>query len=164
MGNAQIREAKPGDELGIHEAHMRSIREICVKDHGTEEIRGWGYRNLDDRWTTPIKQGGVWVVELDGIICGMSYIRLFEQNGESRAHLHALYLTPEIIGQGFGLRLVELMLSKAQGAGAKLVTLESSITAHEFYKRLGFADNGPMRKVEIGGFPVTSFPMILRLS
>jgi hypothetical protein len=40
--NPQIREAKPGDESLIHEAHMRSIREVCIKDHGEEEIHGWG--------------------------------------------------------------------------------------------------------------------------
>ncbi len=32
MSEPIIREAKPGDEAAIHEAHMRSIREICVKD------------------------------------------------------------------------------------------------------------------------------------
>jgi hypothetical protein len=42
MDERIIRKAKVGDESGIHEAHMRSIREICVKDHGEEEIKGWG--------------------------------------------------------------------------------------------------------------------------
>ena len=38
-----IRQARFGDELGIHEAHMRSIREVCIHEHGPGEIKGWGY-------------------------------------------------------------------------------------------------------------------------
>ena len=67
----QIRFAKPGDEPAIHDAHMRSIREICVKDHGTEEIKGWGHRELGDRWTKEIQNGTVWVVERNGCIHGV---------------------------------------------------------------------------------------------
>ncbi len=32
MSEPIIRRAKPGDEKAIHEAHMRSIREVCVKN------------------------------------------------------------------------------------------------------------------------------------
>ena len=49
MNNSIIRLARPGEEAQIHEAHMRSIREICIKDHGEEEVRGWGNRPLGNR-------------------------------------------------------------------------------------------------------------------
>src|SRR5690348_16319242 len=100
-----IREARPGDEHAIHEAHMRSIREICVKDHGLEEIRGWGNRPLGNRWVDPIKNGFIWVVEHHVEIHGHGYIRIFEENEESRAHIHGLYLTPEVLGQKLGYQL-----------------------------------------------------------
>jgi hypothetical protein len=35
-----------------------------------------------------------------------------------------------------------------------VITLESTLTAHEFYKRLGFSGTGGMLKVEINGYPV----------
>jgi hypothetical protein len=44
-----IRKAVPGEEQEIHKVHMRSIREVCVKDHGEEEIKGWGNRELGNR-------------------------------------------------------------------------------------------------------------------
>ena len=34
-----VRRAQFGDQVGIHESHMRSIREICVHDHGEEETK-----------------------------------------------------------------------------------------------------------------------------
>jgi GNAT superfamily N-acetyltransferase len=132
MLELSIRHARSGDESGIHEAHMRSIREICVKDHGEEEIRGWGNRPLGNRWIAPIKDGFVWVVEGDDNIYGLAYIRICQENDESKAHLHGLFLTPEVIGKGFGFKLAELMMEKARSAGAKIVTLDSSVTAHDF--------------------------------
>jgi GNAT superfamily N-acetyltransferase len=161
-GKSFIREAKLGDEQAIHEAHMRSIREICVKDHGEDEIRGWGNRTLDNRWTNPIKDGYVWVVENGGNIFGHAYIRIFQENIETKAHIHGLYLIPEVLHQGFGFQLAKMILEKARNAGAKSVTLESSITAYNFYKRLGFTDSGPMKFYEIGGSSVRGFPMILK--
>jgi predicted N-acetyltransferase YhbS len=162
MGEINIRLAIPGDDEFIHEAHMRSIREICIKDHGESEIRGWGYRALDNRWVKPINAGNVNVVEQNGKIYGFSYLRISAaENDKVQAHLHALYLTPEIVGRGFGLKLAQLMLNKAKNAGAKTITLQSSITAHGFYKRLGFQDAGTKQLIDIGGYPVSSFPMSL---
>lgn len=162
MNESVIREARPGDESGIHEAHMRSIREVCIKDHGEEEIKGWGNRPLGDRWITPIREGHVWVVEFHGVIHGLAYVRLHEENHEKKAHIFGLYLTPEVLKKGTGSKLVELMLNKAKSAAVKEITLDSTITAHNFYKRFGFRDNGPMKWTEIGGSRVRGYPMILR--
>lgn len=161
---AIIRLGRPGDEAGIHEAHMRSIREICVKDHGEEEIKGWGYRTLGDRWVEPLKTGFVWVIELENTIEGLGYIRIFVENDTPKAHLHGLYITPEVLGKGLGLKLARLMIAKAKETGAKSITLESSLTAHEFYKRLGFVDTGPLSQSVIGGYPVSNYPMVLNIN
>jgi GNAT superfamily N-acetyltransferase len=159
----QIRRAKSGDEPAIHEAHMRSIREICVKDHGEKEISGWGHRPLGDRWTEAINQWCVWVVEWEGSIYGHACLRLSGPDEAIRARILGLYLTPEVLHQGFGFSLANLMLEEARRAGAKSVTLDSSITAHDFYRRLGFVDAGPVKHEEIGGSFVTAFPMVFSL-
>ena len=49
MNNLIIRLARPGEEA---QAHIRSIREICIKDHGEEEVRGWE--------TDLLETGGLW--------------------------------------------------------------------------------------------------------
>lgn len=131
--NIKIRPGRPGGEAEIHESHMRSIREVCVIDHGVDEIRGFGY------------------------------LYFFSEALQTHVYLHALYLTPELIGKGFGGKLVEIMLSQARAKGAQSIRLESSITAHNFYQNLGFKDRGPKQKFEIAGYPVTCFPMILTL-
>ncbi len=159
-----IRKAQPGEEAAIHEAHMRSIREVCVKDHGEDEVRGWGNRPLGNRWVEAIKNGEVWVVEHNGKIHGHGCIKVFAEDGGVKARIHGLYLTPEVLGKGLGLRLANLMLENARNSRAKVVTLEATITAHEFYRRLGFLDVSGIERHEIAGHLVSCFPMMLKLS
>jgi 8-oxo-dGTP pyrophosphatase MutT (NUDIX family)/L-amino acid N-acyltransferase YncA len=161
--NIQVRVAVPGEESAIHEAHLRSVREICVKDHGEEEIRGWGFRPLENRWITQIRTGYTWVVESFGVVQGVGHIRMFEQDGMKQCYLHALYLTPDVKGKGAGKKLVNLMIKTAIDLQAVSITLDSTITAKGFYERLGFVSAGDMKKVDIGGYSVTSFPMKMDL-
>jgi len=158
MNSALLRKAVPGEESALHEAHMRSIREVCVKDHGEDEIKGWGNRPLGNRWIEAIQKDIVWVIEDGGKIFGVSFLKLVD---EQTAFLHALYLTPEIIGQGWGKLLMKKLIQEAKAKAVRKIKLESTITAFEFYKSFGFVVTGPKQMVEIGGYPVTSFPMEL---
>ena len=156
-----VRKAEMPDRKSIHEAHMRSIREVCVKDHGAEEIRGWGFRDLGDRWIEGINSGLVWVAEYNGQIHGVASIEFSETSPS--AHIQSLYLAPEVIGRGLGRTLIEILLAEAKRRGVEIVSLDSTITAHQFYKKFGFNDCGPVRKRAIDGIPVTSIPMHLKL-
>ena len=158
-----IRKARPGDESGIHEAHMRSIREVCVTLHGEDEVRGWGNRPLGNRWIEPIKEGHVWVIEYHNEIHGMGYIRIYQEYGVQMAHIHGLYITPDVIGQGLGQKLMNLMLDAARADKVRTITLDSSLTAHDFYKKNGFKDSGPIKYKEMGGSSVRGYPMSMNL-
>ncbi|MDD4974118.1 MAG: hypothetical protein PHY93_07185 [Bacteriovorax sp.] len=36
-----IRKAEPKDAFGIYTAHMKSIQEVCSRDHSSEEVDAW---------------------------------------------------------------------------------------------------------------------------
>ncbi|MCX6119043.1 MAG: GNAT family N-acetyltransferase [Proteobacteria bacterium] len=160
----QIRLAVMIDRPQIHEAHMRSIREVSIKDHGPEEVRGWGNRELGERWISGIEKGRVWVIEFNEQISGVGYIDISDKNGKTSAHVYAMYLTPEVIGLGFAKRMMNLMLDLARSHGALEITLDSSLTAHGFYQKFGFVDSGPLNFSDIGGSQVRSYPMKLILN
>ena len=40
----------------MHEAHLRSTREVCIRYHGEEEVKGWGNRPLGDRWQKQVRE------------------------------------------------------------------------------------------------------------
>ena len=161
--NILVRVAVPGEEPAIHDAHMRSIREICVKDHGLEEVRGWGYRPLGNRWIAQIRTGYIWVVEYQGAIHGVGNIRMYSEENRQQSYLNALYLTPDVQGKGVGSVLINLMIETAKDLQASTIFLDSTITGKKFYERFGFIDCGSIKKVDIGGYPVTTFPMKMEL-
>lgn len=158
-----IRLARSGEEAAIHDAHMRSIREVCIKDHGQEEIKGWGYRPLSNRWTQAIELNQVYVVESEGEIFGVGYIVHVEREGGNFAYLNSLYFTPEVLGLGLAKSMLSILISMAKSWQVNSIRLDSTITAYGFYKRHGFQDSGEVRKVEIGGSPVTCYPMEMQI-
>ena len=150
-----IRKARVGEEDAIHHAHMRSIREVCIHDHGEEEIRGWGYRERGNRFENGVQNGLVWVVEHNQQIEGLASMMLKQES----AYIHCLYLTPPVLGKGLGRELLQIMIQTAKDAGMHEIVLESSLTAHKFYQSFGFVDSEPLKKVVIGGYPVRCIPM-----
>jgi N-acetylglutamate synthase-like GNAT family acetyltransferase len=47
------------------------------------------------------------------------------------------------------LILFEHKLIEARDKKIKEITLEATLTAHEFYKKMGFSDSGPQTSVEM---------------
>ena len=153
-----IRKAITGDGPGIHDSHMCSIREVCIADHGANEVSGWGNRPYGDYWETSIvdKSVHLWVVECDGRIEGHAGMRIKDPQ---RASVFGLYLTPIVLGKGLGKQLLSLMISAAQREGVACITLDSTITAHRFYMKNGFVDTNTIQTGTIGGSTVRYFPM-----
>ncbi|HEX7675845.1 MAG TPA: GNAT family N-acetyltransferase [Bdellovibrio sp.] len=159
-----VRRAKPEDALGIHEAHMRSIREVCSKDHSPEEIKGWGNRPYrEDQRVNAIKNQFVWVVDNSGKIEGYGHLSIISDNGRIRAHVMGLYLVPEANGKGFGAAVAKEMLAEARRQNAFEINLESTLTAHSFYEKMGFVDSGELATIELGGSKIRYIPMKLML-
>jgi hypothetical protein len=160
-----VRRAKPQDAMGIHEAHMRSIQEVCSKDHSFEEISAWGNRPYNESMRlNAIENDFLWVVVHKGIIEGYGHLKVFDKDNITKGHIWGLYLTQNVLVLGLGKEIFDLMVIEARKLQAKILSLESSITAHDFYRKLDFNDIGPMKALEINGQAVRCFPMEMRLS
>ena len=55
------------------------------------------------------------------------------------------------------------MMTEIENAQVKQVTLQSTITAHNFYTKMGFFDDGTQQTLVINGMPIRCFPMKLQL-
>lgn len=159
-----IRRAAVRDAEALHQAHMHSIQEICSKDHSADEIQAWGHRPYrEDQRVGAIKNDFVWVVENSGSIEGFGHFKILEKDGKKCGHILGLYLSPGTTGRSLGKAIVQMMLDEAKSAGLKQVTLESTITAQTFYRRMGFKDLGPQIAIKIGDTPIRCFPMGMEL-
>lgn len=159
-----IRRALEFDAEEIHEAHMHSIRSVCSRDHSPREISAWAGRTLNTaRWIYSIQNEDVWVVDVESKVEGFAHLRTQERESVRQAHVDGLYLTPRALGQGFGRELTELMIERAREIKVESMVLESTLTAHSFYLKMGFRDAGPLTHVQIGGEAIRCYPMFLAL-
>lgn len=161
----QIRRAKHGDEQAIHEVHMYSIMNVCIKEHGKEEVTGWGQRPFDEKkWSNAIDKHCVWVVEETNTTAIKGMACLIIKNEEKRcAELAALYFHPEIMGMGLGRKIMGIMTKICKENAINTIKMDSSLTALGFYKKMGFKETGPLVKEEIGGSMVSGIPMQLKI-
>lgn len=165
MENYLVRRAVRQDAEPIHKAHMRSIQEVCSNDHSPAEIQAWGHRPYREAQRfAAIESDFVWVVECDGAIEGYGHLKINGDGGGNAAHIHGLYLTPRVIGKALGMAIVTEMKRELYQAGVGSVTLESTITAHGFYRKMGFSDDGPAKTLEINGTPIRCIPMRMDLA
>ncbi|MBK9324449.1 MAG: GNAT family N-acetyltransferase [Bdellovibrionaceae bacterium] len=159
-----VRRAAIQDAEAIHRAHMKSIQEVCSKDHSFDEITAWGHRPYrKEQRTSSIKNDLVWVIEDHGTIEGFGHLKIFEKDGLKCGHIFGLYLTPKVLCKSLGKAIVDMMIEEMKSAKVKKVTLESTITAQKFYRKMGFVDDGSQITVEIGGTAVRCYPMKMEI-
>ncbi len=110
-----IRRARIEDAEAIHLAHMKSIQDVCSKDHSPEEIKAWGHRPYDEiRRKYSINNDHVWVVDEQNSIEGYGHLKIYEKDGIQRGHIYALYLTTKVLKKNLGRSIIDLMLFEAK--------------------------------------------------
>jgi putative acetyltransferase len=91
---------------------------------------------------------GYWVVEGEGVVLGGGGFAQLVGGPEGVCELRKMYFMPELRGQGFGRRLLELILTEAKEAGFRecyLETLHTMRDARRLYERAGFSEiDGPI--------------------
>jgi len=156
----KIRRATIEDAEPIHRAHMRSIQEICAKDYTEKEIQAWGHRPYrEDLRINSIKNDLVWVVEDEGEIEGFGHLQVFTKDGVTQGYVVALYFTPKVTGKSLGKTMIGLMIEALREAKICVLTLQSTITSLDFYRKMGFMENGPMTTANVEGTPIPCYPM-----
>lgn len=159
-----IRRACIEDALGIHLAHIKSIQDVCSKEHSPEEIKVWGHRAFkEDQRINSINNQIVFVVVIENAIQGYGHLKLYSENEIKKAHILGLYLAPSAIGLGIGKSLLLNLLIEAKKNNATEVTLESTLNAKEFYLKNNFRDLGEIKSIILDDQPIRCIPMSLTI-
>ena len=162
ISNTFVRRATLSDAFGIHQAHMKSITEICSKDYDEEQIEAWGNRPYNEESRIEaIKNDYVWVVESNKRIEGYAYLKIFDEH--NYGEIWGLYLTPIVCGKGFGRIIIELIIKEARKLKLKKIYLSSTKTSKKFYEAAGFKQVGEDDVTLIRGFEIEGHPMEISL-
>lgn len=134
-----VRRASEADAAGACDALRRSIRELCVADHGHDEeiLAAWLANKTPDNVRAWIASPASFsVVAVDG--ADVRGFALIQQDGE----IQMCYLVPEAQHRGAGKLMLQALEQEAMRWGLASVFLTSSITAKAFYERNGYVPNG----------------------
>lgn len=154
-----IRRATIEDAHAIHEAHMRSIREICASDYTQEQIEAWGGRSFNQAVREKsIREDFVWVVEEGDAILGYAHFVLVKDK-VGVGEVMALYFVPDAKGHGLGRKMMKLIEDQARAEGCHVLILNSTITSLEFYKKMRFQSAGSQICHNINGVGIPCYPM-----
>ncbi len=122
------------------------MNEIKIYDYLPEEakhirfkvfVEEQGFKNeLDETDDTALH----FVLYADGAAAGTG--RMFTENGGEAYHLGRIAVLPEYRGLHLGSDIVNAMCEKAKSLGAERCELSAQCRAADFYKKLGFKEQG----------------------
>jgi putative acetyltransferase len=138
----QTRRASPADAEAIAVAHADSIRSIGPAFYRPEVVEAWGSGLTPDMYVKAMEGGEAFFVatgDLDGehVVLGFSTHRVDDdEDGAS------VYVRGSVARQGIGTALLRLAEEHARAHGAKVIQIQASLAAVEFYKTNGFQELG----------------------
>ncbi len=148
-----FRPARPDEAEAACTVLRRSIEALCQADHGDDPalLGAWLANKTSEQVAASIAAnptGFLVGVGPDGIVGVGSVI--------ATGAITLNYVAPWARFQGVSKGLLRAMEDHAAGLGATACCLISTATAHQFYQRCGYTDNGPAVR-SFAGTP--AFPM-----
>ena len=123
------------------EMWRQSIERLCLRDHRNDRaiVAAWTANKTTEGLAAAFAEPGLsWRIARtpqDGVV-GIGLLGPDET-------VRAVYVHPDHVGRGVGSLLLRALEEIARAAGRRLLRLESTATAHDFYRRHGFRDVGP---------------------
>lgn len=127
----RIRLVKDDDYAAIARLHRQTIRSVNSKDYPEDMIQVWSARTNAQRFRSNSDTCKRWVAVDNNKIVGFCEHGL---NGE----FWGLYVHKDYIGKGIGSRLLKTAEKSLQKNGCKKVTIQSTLTAKNFYEKHGY--------------------------
>lgn len=128
----KLRNYQKSDLKDIVTLFNTTIQAINKKDYTEKQIEQWLQPTPDyEKWNQKFLSTHTLVAVLGNKIIGFGNI-------SDSGYLDCLYVDKDWVGYGIGKNIVKSLIAYAVKAGAKKITVHSSITAKPFFESLGF--------------------------
>lgn len=148
-----VRSATIEDAAAIAQIHVAAWQAAYKGLLPDDLLANLSVENRERYWHSTLEQGAmpIFVAEDDGAVCGFASCgptRDDDLDAQTMAELQTLYLTPDMIGKGYGkalmVRVIETL--REQGfAEVMLWALDGNARAIRFYEGGGFVADGQVK-------------------
>lgn len=147
MEKYDIRRFQKDDAKAVSELIIKTLRTSNIKDYSSEYIEN------DVKMFTPegVLQRAGWThfyiaCEREKIVACGAIGPYWEKEDESS--LFNIFVLPEYQGKGIGKQMIKILESDELFLRAKRIEIPSSITAVEFYKKMGYTYKNGIQSVD----------------
>jgi putative acetyltransferase len=115
----------------ISELFTNTIHNICNKDYTKEQLNAWANPNPDYiTWEKRLNKTQPYLAIIDDILVG--FIEFYDE------YIDCFYVHHEYQGKGVGKALMSYILEVASKNDTKILKVDASITAKQFFESFGF--------------------------
>jgi GNAT superfamily N-acetyltransferase len=120
------------DAADVSALIIRCLREVNSRDYSPDIITAMCAHFSPATILQLAGQRQMWVAEADGLTVGTV--------SRDQNKVYTMFVSPDYAGRGIGRRLLEHIERRAAAAGYDFMETGASITAHDFYRKRGYAD------------------------
>jgi GNAT superfamily N-acetyltransferase len=117
---------------------QRNLKEVNSKDYSEDIIDSLVEYFAPENIVKNAQSQCTLVAIQDGVVVGTASLANFGSEESPNYYAVAVFVLPDLHGQGIGTRLIEAVESKAWELEAEKMTVRASITAKGFYQKLGY--------------------------
>lgn len=129
--NLLIRKAESEDAAAIRDIRNAAILSQCRGHYPEDALAIWTAGSITDRFVNSVSER--WhVATVDGTVVGTGML------DGSTGHLDAIFVRPDMLRRGIATRMMAYLETIAVASGLKTMTLDSTLNAAPFYRRIGF--------------------------
>lgn len=142
--NVTIRRFIPSDAGEVQNIIHRGLRELNGKDYPAQRIEEYCDYFTVEKIKSQAETAHMYVaVSDDGRVAGTGTIASF-WGSETESILLTIYVLPDLIEHGIGTAIIRALEKDEYFSRAKRIEIPSSITAVNFYRKMGygFKDGG----------------------
>lgn len=133
-----IRRITPADADAVQEIIHRGLREINGKDYPSTRIEEYCEYFTVEKIKSQAETAHMYVAVSDsGKVVGTGTIASF-WGSETESILLTIYVLPDLIGHGIGTAIIQALEKDEYFLRAKRIEIPSSITAVNFYRKMGY--------------------------
>lgn len=145
-----IRKIREVDYRKVSQVIGLNFREVNIKDYSEEKMEEYCKVFTPEKIEKIASMANMYVATSNKEVIGCGAIHSY-WGKEDESVLRAIFIKPELQGKGIGQKIIAEIEKDECYTRAKRIEVASSITAYEFYRKMGYQDKEGVKRLNNKG-------------